>query len=180
MKEKRKKGKVKIKKFDFQKFMVEYNITKEILDEKLVDMIEIFENHIDETVKNCRGSVCLEITSQFQDFADFIMNEVWEHVQEHGLPEVLVQDDLIEEEEVQEEANLLKEQLKFFEVNYDDGKRKIGADMLAEVGIEAELLNKRLFEIGHFIFSRRLMSSEWTIYRKSAVNEPKKDEKEED
>jgi len=181
MKENEKEGDSKIKMFDFQKFMVEYNITKESLDQNLVRMIEIVEGHISEAEKNCKGSTCVQITTQLQLFADFIMNEVWEFVQVNGLPEETESDEVAEEEEQEkEELNVLEQQLQFLDEKYNQGHRKIEASILEKIGIESDQLNKRLFEHEHYLFSRALMSSEWTMYKKSVSKDSKEVTKEEE
>jgi len=175
MKKKGKKRNKKIKKFDYQKFMVEYNLTKEMLDKRLVKMINILEDYVAEQLKKGVANYSLENTSQVQLFADFIMDEVWDHVQEHGLPEEESKEEIVDVDE----PNPLQEQIDFLEDNYSEGFRKVESDVLAEIGVEQELLNKRLFEIGHFIFSRQLMSSTWNVYKGTSKNTDQEDNKEE-
>ena len=82
---------------EFQKYMQEHDIKRKDLPESLAKMVKIFEKHQKEVVANCEHGDCLSVYSQIQKFADFIMDELFEFVEEKTI-------DIVEDlEEIQEE-----------------------------------------------------------------------------
>lgn len=153
----REKKNVGAKQYDYQRFMVRYGIKKEVLDEHLIKMMDLIENHLSKAQKNCKGSTCEGIRLRLQWFADFIMDELWEYIQEKGLP-VKVVDLEVKEEPVKDKVETLIEQ------SYQNGIKEFTSTQLLEFGVDKKLLIERWLAIGPYKLVRALMTNHWQVF----------------
>ena len=147
--------------YDYQRFLDKYKITKDQLPPLLVEMIDLIENHLDETKKHCDDDVCRTINKTFKKVADDVMDILFIHVQDADLlPDSESDKSLlikIEEPDLTPE-DIISEQ-------YDQNKTITTAELQQHGLIPHEV--GRFFKIGRFTLAHDLFGDSWSIFKGS-------------
>lgn len=154
--------KEKGRKFEFQTYMQKHGIKKRDLPEPLARMIKIFEKHLKEVMTNCDQEYCIDIYSKFQKDANFIMNEIFEFMEERTIEAV---DDL---SEIQDEAEKVKEEPvlptdeEILADLYSKQRLELSRKDLKALGFSTQF-NTRKLSVGNYKLERPLMHSMWVL-----------------
>lgn len=163
--------KKKVKEFEFQSYLKEQKIKKKDLPKRLAKMIKIFEKHQKEVQDNCEHGDCLSIYSQVQKFADFIMNEIFEFVEENTvvaveeLQEEIHDENQEEQVEEQVEEEAVEEQITDEDILaefYANKQFEVTRKNLTDNGFKTPI-NGNALQIGAYKLQRPLMHSMWII-----------------